>query len=486
VSDEPEAGPHGAGERRAAVGGGSPRHRARTCAGGGGVTVDRFPEGFLWGVATSAYQIEGAVDQHGRGESIWDRFCRVPGSVIDGTNGDIACDHYHRWAEDVESMADLGVGAYRFSISWPRLFPDGGGRLERRGLDFYERLVDALLAKGIVPAVTLYHWDLPQPLQDRGGWTSRETVGRFSDYVAAVFDALGDRVGLWMTHNEPWMAAFIGHLRGVHAPGTTDLQAALRAAHHLLLSHGEAVRAHRAAAVAGSIGITLNLFPTYPVSDTGDDRAAAEASQGYTNRWFLDPILRAAYPSDTAWRFERAGAAIDFVAEGDLETIAAPIDFLGVNYYSPRRVSASGHEFGWRVQPGSESGAPLTAIGGEIDPDALTDLLVGVRRDYGDIPLYVTENGCALVDTVARDGTVRDPERVDFLAMHFAAARRAIDLGVDLRGYFVWSLLDNFEWALGYTVRFGIVYVEYATQRRIPKESYHFYRDFIRAGPRAR
>ena len=445
------------------------------------MTVEGFPEGFLWGVATSAYQIEGAASEDGRGESIWDRFSRIPGTVIDGSTGDVACDHYHRSAEDVESMAELGVGAYRFSIAWPRLFPDGV-TLERRGLAFYDRLVDRLLAKGIVPAVTLYHWDLPQRLQDRGGWTSRDTVGRFAEYAATVFRALGDRVGLWMTQNEPWMVAFIGHLRGVHAPGTTDLQAALRAAHHLLRSHGEAVRAHRAAGVAGPIGITLNLFPTYPVSDTAEDRAAAEASAGYTNRWFLDPIFRAAYPADTARRFERAGAAIDFVADGDLETIGTPIDFLGVNYYSPRRVSASGEEFGWRVQPGPESGAPVTAIGGEIDPDALTDLLVGVRGDYGDIPLYVTENGCALVETVTPDGAVRDPERVDFLARHFAAARRAIELGVDLRGFFVWSLLDNFEWALGYTVRFGIVYVDFATQRRIPKDSYHYFRDFIRAG----
>jgi beta-glucosidase len=331
--------------------------------------------------------------------------------------------------------------------------------------------------------VTLYHWDLPQALQDRGGWTNRDTVDRFSDCAAAVFEALGDRVALWITHNEPWMASFIGHLRGVHAPGLTDLGSALRAAHHLLLSHGRAVRTHRALGLAGEIGITLNLFPTYPVSDSVEDGEAAEASRGYTNRWFLDPLLRARYPLDAVARFERAGAAIDFVADGDLQEIAAPTDFLGVNYYSPRRVSASGEEFGWHVQPGSESGAPLTAIGGEVHPAGLTELLVGLQHDYGSLPIYVTENGMALQDEVGLDGGVHDPARIDFLERHFAAARQAIEQGVDLRGYFVWSLLDNFEWAMGYGPRLGLVYVDYATQRRIPKDSYHFYRDFI-AGQR--
>ncbi|MDQ3937891.1 MAG: GH1 family beta-glucosidase [Chloroflexota bacterium] len=438
-----------------------------------------FPAGFLWGVATSAYQIEGAVSEDGRGESIWDRFCRIPGRIANGETGDVACDHYHRYADDVALLADLGVHAYRFSICWPRLFPDGGTRLNRKGLEFYERLVDLLLERRIAPAVTLYHWDLPQALQDRGGWTNRETVSRFSHYAAAVFDALGDRVALWITHNEPWMASFIGHLRGVHAPGLTDLQAALRAAHHILLSHGEAVQAHRAAGVASPIGIALNLFPTYPVSSSAEDRVAAEASKGYTNRWFLDPIFRREYPADTAARFEQAGASIDFIADGDLQAIASPIDFLGVNYYSPRRVSAADEEFGWRVQPASESGAPLTAIGGEISPYGLTDLLLEIGRDYGSVPLYVTENGCALEDTIAPDGGVHDQQRIDFLERHFAAARRAIDAGVDLRGFFVWSLLDNFEWALGYAPRFGIVYVDYATQRRIPKGSFRFYRDMI-------
>ena len=441
----------------------------------------RFPPDFLWGVATSAYQIEGAVDEDGRGESIWDRFCRTPGKVHNGECADVACDHYHRWPEDLDLVAALGADAYRFSLAWPRLFPDGGNRLNRKGVDFYDRLVDGMLERGIKPAVTLYHWDLPQALQERGGWTSRETVARFRDYAAAALEALGDRVALWITHNEPWMASFIGHLRGVHAPGLTDLGAALRAAHHLLLSHGSAVEAHRAAGVAGPIGITLNLFPTYPATDTPADRSAAKASEGYTNRWFLDPLLRAEYPADTVSRFEAAGAALDFVEDGDMQAIAAPIDFLGVNYYSPRRVAAAGEEFGWRVQPGPESGAPVTAIGGEVHPAGLTELLVGLRRDYGSVPLYVTENGCALHDTLGRDGRVHDPQRTDFLRGHFEAARAAIEQGVDLRGFFVWSLLDNFEWAMGYVPRLGLVYVDYETQRRIPKDSFGFYRDFIAA-----
>jgi beta-glucosidase len=440
--------------------------------------AEPFPDGFLWGAATAAYQIEGAVAEDGRGESIWDRFTHTPGRTANGDTGDVACDHYHRWREDVELLARLGARAYRFSLAWPRLFPDGT-TLNPPGVDFYSRLVDRLLELGIAPVVTLDHWDLPQALQDRGGWVDRETVGRFADYAATAFRSLGDRVALWITHNEPWMVSFIGHLRGVHAPGLTDLDAALRAAHHLLLSHGEAVRAHRALGIAGQVGITLNLFRTYPVTDSEADRAAAVASAGYTNGWFLDPLYRAAYPAETLERFERAGARVDFIAPGDLAVIATPTDFLGVNYYSPRRVSAGGDEFGWVVQPAAESGGPTTAIGGEILPEALTELLVGLHQDYGPLRLYVTENGAALDDRIAPDGRVHDGARIDFLDRHFAAARRAIEQGVDLRGYFVWSLLDNFEWAMGYGPRLGIVYVDYPTQRRIPKDSFEYYRAVI-------
>jgi beta-glucosidase len=439
----------------------------------------RFPEGFLWGVATAAYQIEGATDEDGRRESIWDRFSHTPGRTANGETGDVACDHYHRWAADVDLLAGLGVGAYRFSLAWPRLFPIGAGPVSPRGVAFYDRLVDRLLERGVSPVVTLYHWDLPQALQDRGGWTNRETVGRFAAYAEAAFRALGDRVALWITHNEPWMVSFIGHLRGVHAPGLTDLQSAVDAAHHLLLSHGEAVRAHRSLGLAGQIGITLNLFPTYPVADSDADREAARASASYTNGWFLDPLFREEYPAEMVARFERAGATTGAVQDGDLQVIASPIDFLGVNYYSPRRVSAAGDEFGWAVQPGSESGRPTTAIGGEIHAEALTDLLVGLQRDYGTVPVYITENGAALHDAISPDGRVHDLERIDFIERHLVAARQALDEGVDLRGYFVWSLMDNFEWAMGYGPRLGLVYVDYATQRRIPKDSFDWYREVV-------
>ena len=443
-------------------------------------STDRLPGGFAWGVATAAYQIEGAVGEDGRGASIWDHFSHTPGRTAGGDNGDVACDHYHRWPEDLDLLAALGVDAYRFSLGWPRLFPDGV-RFNPRGLAFYDRLVDGLVARGIKPVVTLDHWDLPQALQEHGGWANRATVDYFARYASAAMRALDDRVAMWITHNEPWMVSMIGHFRGVHAPGLTDLDAALRTAHHLLLSHGQVVHDHRAAGRTTPIGITLNLFPTYPVRDTPEDRAAAVASAEYTNGWFLDPLFRARYPDAMAARFEAAGSPIDFVEDGDLATIAAPGDFLGVNYYSPRRVIAAADEFGWAVQPGRDSGRPTTTIGGEVYPDGLTDLLVDLTREYGPLPIYITENGAAVEDRVAADGAVHDPDRIAFLEAHFEAARRAIGAGVDLRGFFVWSFMDNFEWAMGYGPRLGLVYVDYATQRRIPKDSFTFYRDVIAA-----
>lgn len=444
--------------------------------------VVRFPDGFLWGVATSSYQIEGAVAADGRGESIWDRFSATPGATAGGATGEVACDHYHRVDADLDLMARLGVGAYRFSIAWPRLFPDGGTELNLRGLDFYQRLVDGLLERGIAPAPTLYHWDLPQALQDRGGWTARDTVDRFVHYAATVFDALGDRVSMWMTHNEPWMASFIAHYRGVHAPGTQDLQAAVRAAHHLLLSHGRAVQALRASGRDGRIGIALNLQPTYPASDRDEDRDAAWASDGYTNRWFLDPLYQARYPQDTAELFARHGARLDVVEDGDLTTIAEPTDFLGVNYYSCRRISAADREFGWHVEEPPPPDVPRSGMDVEIFPEGLTAVLERVHRDYGGIPLYVTENGVPYLDEpVEADGRVHDERRTAFLHDHFVAAHRAIESGVDLRGYFVWSFMDNFEWAAGYGPRFGLVHVDYDTLARTPKVSFDAYADVIRS-----
>lgn len=442
----------------------------------------RFPPDFQWGVATSAYQIEGATTADGRGESIWDRFSAMPGRTANGDTGAIACDHYHRYESDLDLLADLGVDAYRFSIAWPRIHPDGGSQLNRAGLDFYDRLVDGLLARGVRPTPTLYHWDLPQVLQDRGGWTDRDTVARFTEYATTVFDALGDRVDQWITHNEPWMASFIAHLRGVHAPGRRDLKSALLAAHHILLSHGMVVAAFRDSGHPGQIGITLNLMPTYPASDSEADRDAAWGSDGFTNRWFLDPLYRSSYPADMIERYERAGGRFDFVADGDLAAIAAPTDFLGVNYYSCRRVSASGEEFGWRVEEPPPAGVPRTAMGVEVFPDGLVDLLRRLRDDYANPRLYITENGYSSYDDhVAADGNVHDPERIAFIRSHLAAARAAIDDGVELRGFYVWSLMDNFEWAAGYEPRFGLVFVDYTDLVRVPKDSFHFYARTIAA-----
>ena len=441
-----------------------------------------FPPGFQWGVATSAYQIEGATTADGRGESIWDRFSATPGRTANGDTGEIACDHYHRYEDDLDLMADLSVDAYRFSIAWPRIHPDGATAVNHAGLDFYDRLVDGLLERGIHPTPTLYHWDLPQALQDRGGWTDRDTVARFTDYARTMFDVLGDRVTRWMTHNEPWMASFIAHLRGVHAPGEHDLQAALRAAHHILLSHGEAVRAFRATGLSGAIGIALNLQPTYPATDSAADREAAWGSDGYTNRWFLDPLYRATYPADTIERFARAGGRIDFIVDGDLDTIAAPTDFLGVNYYSCRRISASDDQFGWTVVEPPPAGVPRTGMDVEIFPPGLTDLMRRLRDDYGTFPIYITENGYpASDDRIGDDGRIDDQHRIAFLRDHVAAARDAIEEGTDLRGYYVWSLLDNFEWAAGYGPRFGLVHVDYETLTRTPKESFRFYAEVIAA-----
>jgi beta-glucosidase len=443
----------------------------------------RFPDGFLWGLATAAYQIEGAVSEDGRGESIWDRFSHTPGKVANGETGDVACDHYHRWPADLDLLQQLSASAYRFSVAWPRIQAEGRGLPNRRGLEFYSRLVDGLLARGIRPAATLYHWDLPQALQDRGGWPNRDTAHRFAEYADHVYRALGDRVDLWITHNEPWVVAIVGHLHGVHAPGLTDLHAALATAHHLLLSHGLAVDAYRASGLGAPIGITLNLFDTVPHSDSDEDVEAVRASDGYTNRWYLDPVLRGSYPDDTLAQFGRlVERPLDFIRAGDLEVTSRPIDFLGVNYYHPRVVRADPSDrFGWSVVPGARSGLSTTGLGYEVVPEGLYALLTHLHREYPGVPLYITENGAAYQDGPDRDGRVRDPGRVEYLRDHMAAAHRAIGDGVDLRGYFVWSLLDNFEWALGYRPRFGVVYVDYETQERTPKLSADFFREVAEA-----
>ncbi len=440
-----------------------------------------FPPGFLWGAATASYQIEGAVADDGRGESIWDRFSHTPGRIDNGDTGDVADDHYHRYREDVDLMADLGLTAYRFSIAWPRLFPDGTGQLNQAGLDFYQRLVDRLLERGITPMATLYHWDLPQALQGgQGGWLSRDTAARFADYASTAFGALGDRVNHWITLNEPWVSAFIGHYDGRHAPGLTDLTSALQAGHHLLLGHVAAVDAFRALGAPGEIGITLNLGPSDPASDREDDERAATLFDGYLNRWFLDPLFRGSYPSDLLEHYAALGADLDFIQPGDLESMRRPIDFLGVNYYFRNVVAAAHQGLGWEGLRAA-AGAETTSVGWAITPDGLSDLLARLGRDYPPIPIHITENGIALDDTVRADGTVDDPRRIAYLEAHLDAAERALAAGTDLRGYFVWTLLDNFEWALGYRARFGIVYVDFERQARIPKASARWYSAVIAA-----
>ena len=443
-----------------------------------------FPADFAWGAATSSYQIEGAPDEDGKGPSVWDTFSHTPGRTANGDTGDVACDHYHRWADDVDLMASYNLNAYRFSVSWPRIQPEGRGAPNQKGIDFYSRLVDRLLEKGIRPALTLYHWDLPQALQDAGGgWQNRDTAERFAEYAAIMYDALGDRVAWWMTHNEPWCTAALGYRLGIHAPGWRDVTAELRTAHHVLLSHGLAVEAYRASGRQAPIGIALNLMPTYPQDETDADRRATVLSDGYTNRWYLDPVFRGSYPSDMLEYFgERF--ALDFIQPGDTERVKQPIDFLGVNYYSRRVVRAPRDgetaEFAWVVRSEGTTGIPTSDLGWEMTPETFVDLLDRLRTDYDSPRIFVTENGCSLNDAVAADGAVHDPRRIEFLRTHLAAVEQAIERGTDVRGYFAWSLMDNFEWAEGYGPRFGLTYVDYETQRRIPKDSARWYADVAR------
>ncbi len=436
----------------------------------------RFPAGFHFGAATAAYQIEGAADEDGRGPSIWDTFCRVPGAVTHGDTGDIACDHYHRIDADLDLAAEIGLTAYRFSIAWPRIVPDGTGAVNQKGIDFYRRLADGARARGIEPLVTLYHWDLPQPLQDAGGWASRDTVDRFCDYVQLVVDGLGDTVGTWVTINEPFCAGMIGHLEGRHAPGVVDLASALAASHHLLLAHGRAVDIVRQGAPGARVGITQLLSDITPASDSEADRAAARRLDGYENRWFVETVLRGAYPRDMLDWYQRQ-VPVDFVRDGDLPTISAATDFLGVNYYETKTVAADPAEpyHQARVLPFT---GQATAGGLDVRPAALGRILRRVS-DYTDLPLYVTENGATFHDYVDPEGRVKDTERVSYLEDHFAETLRAIEGGVDVRGYFVWSLMDNLEWADGYSRRFGLVFVDFGTKARIPKASARWYQQLI-------
>jgi beta-glucosidase len=442
------------------------------------IDTSSFPPDFRWGAATAAYQIEGAARVDGRGESVWDRFAATPGKVRNGDSGEIACDFYHRYRDDVALMRQLGLDAFRFSVAWPRVFPGGRGRVNEEGLDFYDRLVDELLANGITPFATLFHWDTPQALEEAGGWPERETAEAFVAYAEAVAARLGDRVRHWVTHNEPWVCAWIGHAWGEHAPGRTSETDAVAAAHHLLLSHGWAVSAIRREAPDAQVGITLNLAHAYPASHSPEDEAAAWRVDGEGNRWFLDPIFRGAYPSDLLERNEIAGP---FVRDGDLEAMSAPLDFLGVNNYF-RFVVSAGAEGPQLVR---DPEALHTDMGWEVYPDGLHALLTRVAHEYAPTAIYVTENGAAFGDVRGHDGRVHDPERKAYLESHIDAVARALAGGAPVKGYFVWSLLDNFEWAHGYSKRFGIVYVDYPTLERVPKDSFYWYRDFIASGRNA-
>jgi len=438
------------------------------------MTIDTssFPSDFVWGAATASYQIEGAAREDGRGESVWDRFCATPGKVRNGDSGDIACDFYNRYRDDVKLMRELGLDAFRFSIAWPRILPEGRGRVNEAGLDFYDRLVDELLAQGIEPFATLFHWDSPQALEDAGGWTARSTAEAFVEYAEIVAARLGDRVRHWITHNEPWVYAWIGHAWGQHAPGRTSEADAVAVAHHLLLSHGWATEAIRRVSPDAQVGITLNLGHSYPASDSPEDEAAAWQVDGQGNRWFLDPLFRGSYPADL---LERTALVEPVNKDGDLEAIAAPLDFLGINNYF-RFIVSNGPDGPQMVRHPKHQ---HTDMGWEVYPDGLYELLVRVARDYEPTAMYITENGAAFGDVRVHNGRVHDPERTNYIESHIAAVARALNSGAPLKGYFVWSLLDNFEWAFGYSKRFGIVYIDYPTLERVPKDSFYWYRDFI-------
>lgn len=437
-----------------------------------------FPSQFLWGAATAAYQIEGAVHEDGRGESIWDVFSATPGKVYNGDTGEVAVDHYHRTQEDLDLVKQLGPGGYRFSIAWPRILPQGSGSVNERGLDFYDRLVDGLLARGIKPFATLYHWDLPQVLQNAGGWTNRETAYHFADYAEIVARRLGDRVTNWMTLNEPWCSAYLGYGSGEHAPGVQDRQAAVNAAHHLLLAHGLAISRIKAAAPsAATVGIVLNFTPAYPADNRPETLRDTASADAFSNRWFIEPLTRGVYPEGL---FEAMRLAPPPVQQDDMKIIATPIDFLGVNNYT-RNVVWGSETPTLPDQPETVRvpGATYTEMDWEVFPQGLTDLLVRLHQEYGVKKLFVTENGSAFADQWDGSDHLSDPSRVAYVREHVHAISKALEQGVPLSGYFVWSLLDNYEWAYGYSKRFGIVYVDYPTQRRVVKDSGRWYQAFV-------
>ena len=439
-----------------------------------------FPQEFTWGTATASYQIEGAVKEDGRGASIWDTFSATPGNVHNGNTGEIACDHYHRWRDDIDLMRQLNNSGYRFSIAWSRIFPTGTDTLNQKGLDFYSRLVDGLLAAGITPYVTLYHWDLPQALQDEEGWLRRGIVDDYAAYVDAVTRAFGDRVKHWITFNEPWVFTWLGYIMGIHAPGyhSENPRPALLATHNAYLAHGAAVPVIRRNSPEAKVGITLNLYPAYPASAKPDDLEAAARFDGYFNRWYLDPIFRGHYPADMIEFYE---PYMPEIRPGDMQRMHVPLDFLGVNYYS-RALVGNGEQNAIIRTRSEKPDGEYTAMGWEVYPEGLYTLLKRIHSDYSPRAIYITENGAAFEDQLTPDGQIHDERRTAYLKSHFEAAARAMEEGVPLKGYFVWSTMDNFEWAEGYSKRFGLYYVDYTTQQRILKDSGRYYADVAKTG----
>ena len=432
---------------------------------------------FVWGVATSSYQIEGAANEGGRGQSIWDTFCKVPGKVANFDNGDIACDHYHRFKEDLDLMKWMGVKAYRFSVAWPRVIPDGVGRVNEMGLDFYDRLIDSLLEREIAPWLTMYHWDLPEALQIRGGWNNREVVEWFGEYAEVLTSRFGDRVKNWMTLNEPLCSAWLGHLYGDMAPGIKDLQTALNVSHHLLMSHGLACQVIRSNVSEANVGIVINVTPAVPATDSQEDSNAAQLADGFDNRWFLDPVFGRTYPADV---IDTLGASPE-IHSGDMKLIAQDLDFLGVNFYFRQTVAADQNSKPLPIRSVNRENVKRTAMNWEVHPQAFEEILLRISKEYSPKAIYITENGSAWNDEVI-NGEIIDDERIDYLARHLDVMRSAKNQGAPILGYFAWSFLDNFEWAYGYEKRFGLIYVDYKTQKRTPKKSAFFYRQLLLNG----
>jgi beta-glucosidase len=436
---------------------------------------NQFPKNFTWGAATSSYQIEGSTQIDGRGQSIWDTFAATPGKTRNGENGDPGCDHYNRWASDLDLMKDMGLEAYRFSVAWPRVIPNGRGQVNEKGMAFYERLVDGLLERGITPWLTMYHWDLPQALEDKGGWPNRDTVHAFEEYAQVLSHRLGDRVKHWITHNEPWCTAFLGYGIGQFAPGLKDKKLELQTAHHLLLSHGLSVPIIRENSKDAQVGMAPNLWPIYPASDSSEDEMAANRMDGFANRWYLDPIYGRGYPQDM---LEAYAQVLPKILDGDLEKIAVPTDFLGVNYYIRHVVKHAANENGFEMV---QTDLERTDMGWEIYPDGLRELMVRLHNDYPVKSLIITESGACFDDTLV-EGQIDDEGRRKYLERHLESAHAAIQEGAPLDGYFAWSLMDNYEWAEGYARRFGLVHVDFVTQERTIKKSGLYYRNFLRAG----